>query len=168
MRSNVLGPVVAGILLGATGLAGAATKQSNVTVSAAVATNCIITSAPNLGFGTFDDQLGNTGTSALKVRCSKDTPYAVKLSEGGSGSFVQRLMYKGTDTLEYNLYTSEAFASVWGDGVGGGVTVTGVGTGLSSAGEFTHVIHGQLPNSDANLDAPPGSYSDTIVVTIEY
>lgn len=168
MRSNVLAPVVAGVLLIVAGEAGAATKQSNITVSATVAANCIITSAPNLGFGTFNDVSGNTGTSALKVRCSKGTPYAVKLSEGGSASFTQRLLYNGVNTLAYNLYTTGAFSSIWGDGVGGGVAVTGTGTGLSSAGEFTHTIHGQLPNSDANLDAPPGSYTDAIVVTVEY
>ena len=168
MRWNVLAPAMAGVLLTAAGGAGAATKQSNITVNATVAGNCIITAAPNLGFGTFNDASGNTGTSALKVRCSKDTPYAVKLSEGGSGDFTQRLMYNGVHTLAYNLYTSAAFDAVWGDGVGGGVTVTGTGAGLSSAGELTHTIHGRLPNSDGNLNAPPGSYADAIVVTVEY
>jgi spore coat protein U-like protein len=168
MRSNVLTPVVAGVLLIAAGAAGADTKQSSITVSATVAANCIITSAPDLGFGTFNDAAGNTGTSALKVRCSKGTPYTIKLSEGGSGDFTQRLLYNGANTLEYNLYTTGAFGAIWGDGVGGGITQGGTGAGLSSAGEATHTIYGQLPASDANLDAPPGSYTDTIVVTVEY
>jgi spore coat protein U-like protein len=39
---------------------------------------------------------------------------------------------------------------------------------MSATKEQTHTIFGSLPNSAANQDAPVGSYTDTITVTVEY
>ena len=47
MRSNVVAPIAAGILLVAAGSAAAATKTTTFTVNAAVAANCNITAAPH-------------------------------------------------------------------------------------------------------------------------
>jgi spore coat protein U-like protein len=77
-------------------------------------------------------------------------------------------MKNGASSLEYNLYTTNALASVWGDGTASTATRTGTGTGLSAAGEQTLTVYGALPNSAANQDAPAGSYLDTITVTVSY
>jgi spore coat protein U-like protein len=100
------------------------------------------------------------------VRCSNGTPYTVLLSTG-AGTYAQRLLSMGTDTLEYNLFTASDLGTIWGDGVGNG-TVGGVGTGLSSSEEKIHTVYGELANSAANQDAPVGSYTDSITVTIVY
>jgi spore coat protein U-like protein len=167
MRSNVVAPIAAGILLAAAGSAAAATKTTTFTVNAAVAGNCNITAAPNLDFGNYDGSAVLTTSGDIKVRCSNGTPYSVKLSAGG-GTYAQRLLAKGTDKLQYNLFTDAAYANVWGDGTSSTVFNTGTGSGLSLAQEKTHTVYGQLPNSTTNQDAPVGAYADTITVTITY
>jgi spore coat protein U-like protein len=166
MRKYVLAPIAAGVLLAVAGGAQAAVKTANFNVSATVATNCLV-SAANLGFGSFDGSTGLTGSSDVKVRCTNGTGFTVLLN-AGSGSFATRLMKNGASSLEYNLYTTNALATVWGDGTASTATRTGTGTGLSAAGEQTLTVYGSLPNSAANQDAPAGSYLDTITVTVSY
>lgn len=156
----------AGILLAAGSAIAASPATTTFGVSATVAGNCLV-AATDLDFGTYDGSAAKAATADLKVRCTKGLPYTVKLSTGG-GTFAQRLLSNGTDTLQYNLFTTAGFASVWGDGSGSTVTVPGNGLGLSVNAEQLHVVHGSLPNSAVNQDAPVGNYADTITVTVEY
>jgi spore coat protein U-like protein len=166
MRANVLTPVVAGALLITTAIAGAATQTTTFNVSAQVAANCLV-SANDIDFGSYDGSAALTANGAVKVRCSNGLPFTIGLSAGG-GSFTQRLLTDGTNGLEYNLYTAASFGTVWGDGSGSTVTVADAGEGLSATKEITHTVYGQLVNSAANQDAPAGSYSDLITVTVTY
>jgi spore coat protein U-like protein len=70
------------------------------------------------------------------------------------------------DTLQYNLYTTGGFATVWGDGTGTSVTQGGTGTGMGTPVVFT--TFGQLPDSAANQAVPPGAYTDTVTVSVAY
>ena len=164
MRRNVFGPIVAGILLAAAGSAGAADKTTTFNVNAAVAANCFV-SATDLDFGTYDGSAALSKSSTIDVRCSKDHPYELKLSTGGSGDYKQRLL---GGALQYNLFTTAALGAIWGDGTANTDTVGGDGNGLSAAKKVTHTVYGQLPNSATNQDVPVGNYSDVITVTIEY
>jgi spore coat protein U-like protein len=166
MRANVLAPVVAGALLMATASAGAATSTALFNVSATVAANCLVT-ADDIDFGSYDGTTAMTANGAVRVLCSNGLPFTISLSPGG-GSYAQRLLTNGLNTLEYNLYTSADFATVWGDGTGSTVTVGDVGEGMSATKEISHTVYGELANSAANQDAPAGSYSDTITVTVTY
>ncbi len=166
MRSIILVPV-AGALLAASVPALAATKQTTMAVSANVASNCII-AAQALSFGSYDASAAKSGSSDLTVRCSNGTPYTLKLSAGTTGSFTQRLLTSGSNSLEYNLFTSPALSSVWGDGSGSTATPGGTGAGLAIGSAITHTVYGQVPNSVSNQNAPAGNYSDTITVTVEY
>ena len=160
-------PFAGAIVLALCGSTQAATAASTTFgVSASVAANCLVT-ANNNAFGSYDGTAAKSASQDLKVRCTNNLPYTVKLSSGG-GSFAQRLLSNGTDTLQYNLFTQAGFTTVWGDGTGGTVSVPGVGAGMSATKEQTHTIFGSLPNSAANQDAPVGSYTDTITVTVEY
>ena len=86
----------------------------------------------------------------------------------GSGSYATRTMKNGTNNLEYNLYTTNALTTVWGDGTASTGTRGGTGTGLSAARDQTLTVFGSLPNSTANQDAPAGAYTDTITATVTY
>lgn len=166
MRSMILVPAV-GILLVASVPAVAATKQTTMGVTASVAANCLIAAQP-LSFGSYDASVQKSGSSDLTVRCSNGTPYTVKLNPGLTGSFSQRLLTSGSDSLEYNLYTSSAHSSVWGDGSPSTATQGGIGAGLATGSALTHTVYGLLPNTENNQNAPAGNYSDTITVTVEY
>lgn len=167
MHMKKLVPVVAGVLVTAAMPATAATKTQSITVSATVAGNCVV-GAQSLSFGSFDGSAALTSSGDVSVRCSNGTPYTVLLSAGG-GTFAQRLLGNGgSNSLQYNLYTSSTYGTIWGDGSASTGTLGGTGSGMSAAKVKTHTIYGQLPNSAANQDAPAGSYSDSIVVTVSY
>ena len=167
MRKNALLLAVAGTLLIASGTAGAATKTTTFGVSAVVNPNCLVT-APDLAFGGYDGTAAKTGTSVISVRCSTGTTYAVSLSTGG-GTFTQRLLSgSGVNKLQYNLFTTLAATTIWGDGTLSTGTVPGTGAGMAAASAQTHTVFGQLPDNAFNQGAPSGSYNDTITVTVTY
>ena len=72
----------------------------------------------------------------------------------------------GANTLQYNLCTRNACATIFGDGTGTAVTQAGTGAGVGTAQTVT--VHGQLPVDATNQAAVPGSYTDTIQVTVSY
>ena len=158
---------IAGALVVASGTAGAATKTTTFGVSAVVNPNCIV-SAADLAFGGYDGTAAKTGTSNITVRCSNLTTYAVSLSTGG-GTFAQRLLSgSGANKLQYNLYTSAAATTIWGDGTLSTGIVSDTGTGMSAANAKTHTVYGQLPDNTFNQGAPTGTYNDSITVTVTY
>jgi spore coat protein U-like protein len=70
-------------------------------------------------------------------------------------------MKSGSNTLGYQLYLDAGRSSVWGDGSASSSTSSGTGTGSAQ----TLTIYGRLP-SLANV--VPGSYTDTVTVTVSY
>ena len=74
----------------------------------------------------------------------------------------------GADTLNYNLYTTNAYSVVWGDGTGSTVTVAGSMrlTSPNPTKTNTHTVYGRIP---ALQDAAVGSdYQDNVTVTVTY
>jgi spore coat protein U-like protein len=88
-------------------------------------------------------------------------------SAGSSGSYASRTMLSGLNRLSYNLYFDAAFTQVRGDGTGGSQTggATLTVSSASRTATATSVIYGRIP---ASQNAVPGSYLDTIMVTITY
>jgi spore coat protein U-like protein len=151
----------------------AATTTGTFTVAATVLKACTV-SATNINFGNYTPGGGAlTGNSTISVKCTRSTPYTVALNAGSTtgGSLAQRLMGYGADTLQYNLYTSNAFSTVFGDGTGGSGTGAGAGVGLGAAAQ-TYTAYGRLVDSTANQNAAPNAaattYADTVTVTVTY
>lgn len=168
MRTNALQLAIAGTLLMATGLAGAAPSPATTTlnVSANVASNCLVSAAP-LAFTDYDASGPVDGSADLSVRCSNGTPYRIKLGAGNTGTIAQRLLKSGVNQLEYNLFTDSGRGTIWGETAGTN-TVPGTGKGMSLAKANTHTVYGTIANSAANQDAPTGLYTDAVAVTVEY
>jgi spore coat protein U-like protein len=167
LRLKLAPTISAGVLLAIAGSAHAATKTATFTVSASVASNCVI-STNNLNLGAFDGATDLAQSADITVRCTNATPYEVELSTGASGSYGNRTLSNGTATLNYNLYTDAGHTLIWGDGTTGGTSsATGTGTGMALGQTKTHTVHGQLLAS-ANANADLGTYIDTITATIRY
>lgn len=167
MLSSTLKLAVAGTLVMAAGAASAASPATTtLNVSANVASNCLVTAAP-LAFADYDGSSTVDGQANLSVRCSNGTLYTISLGDGANGTIAQRLLSDGTNDLEYNLYTSAARTTVWGE-TAGTDTVAGTGQGMSSTKANTHTVYGTITNSVANQDVPTGSYTDTVAVTVTY
>lgn len=137
-----------------------------------IACSCGV-STTNVAFGSYNPfDYGNTdSTGSVKVSCGGLVglliPYDIKLSSGG-GSFASRRMSSGANTLSYNLYTSAAYTSVWGDGTGA-TSIVSSGILLDVGGlapPQTHWVYGRLPGRQTT--AVPGTYVDSINVTLIY
>lgn len=165
---KILTAAVAGTLLLAGSQADALTATTTFQVTATVLKTCQVNAA-TLAFGNYTPGAGTvSGTTTVNVLCTKTTPYTVALNAGSTGgsTFAQRLLANGVNTLQYNLYTTNTYATVWGDGSGTTATQAGAGAGLATANALT--VFGQLPDNATNQNAVPGAYTDTITVTVTY
>jgi spore coat protein U-like protein len=88
-------------------------------------------------------------------------PFTVSLTAGG-GSFTQRLMANGAASLKYQIYTSAALSTIWGDGTGSTTTVGGGNNGQTSQ---MLTGYGQIPPGQY---VTPGGYTDNITISIVY
>ena len=70
----------------------------------------------------------------------------------------------GANMLDYNIYTTPGFTSVWGDGSGGTLTQSFNGS-LLSLGSTTFTGYGRVP---AGQYVVPGGYNDTLTVTVTF
>jgi spore coat protein U-like protein len=166
MRNAFLAATLAGLL--AAGAADAASTTATFNVTATVLTTCSATAAA-MAFPNYTPSLGAvTASSAISVKCTKNTPYTVALNAGGNAGdlYTQRVMLSGANQLQYNLYTTVALATVFGDGTGATSTMPGTGAGMTTANTTT--VFGQVPDGVGNQAVVPGVYSDVITVTVSY
>jgi len=148
------------------GVAQAGTTTTTFAVTATVNSTCS-TTATALAFPAYTPGGGAViQSSTVSVKCTKNTPYTVLLNGGVGGTVAQRLMSAGANTLQYQLYTTAALASVWGDGTGSSVTQAGTGSGVATANTLT--VFGQVPDNAFNQAVVPAAYTDTITVTVSY
>jgi spore coat protein U-like protein len=141
---------------------GNTTYAGNTLWSATVLANCTV-SASGVNFGasgSINTNVDATGT--VSVQCTNATPYSVALNGGnaGAGDPTQRKMSKGTETITYGLYQNPARSLPWGSASGGN-TVGGTGSGASQA----LTVYGRVASQ---ATPSPGTYTDTVVVTVTY
>jgi spore coat protein U-like protein len=112
------------------------------------------------------ESVGNVHVACVGVGLS--IPYSVALSKGSSGSYVQRTMKYGSYPLNYALFMDSGYTQPWGDGTGGTYTKDGtIAINVLGIGPaYDHTIYGVLPAGQKT--AVPGSYTDTITVTLTY
>ena len=131
--------------------------------------NCSVTAATH-SFGAFDTLNANPGTSSITLTCSTNGKaftfdYRIALS-AGSGSFANRQMSGGGDVLNFNHYTSAAYASVWGDGSAGTVTVTGSLFVPKSGGNTATTILTVFGLIGGPQNVVPAAYATTAPITV--
>ena len=166
MLKQTIGTISAAVLLAVAGSAAAATKTDTMQVSATVAKNCII-NAPDLNLGTFEGDNNLTASSTISVRCTSGTTFFVDLSTG-AGTYANRTMSNGTDTLSYNLYTNNTYTTVFGDGTGSTGRGSGTGAGMAIGNAQSLIVYGRLLASANTGPVGAGTYTDTITATITY
>jgi spore coat protein U-like protein len=159
LPATILGCVVLG-LIPTSAVAQANPATTTFGVSATVLKDCIV-SATGLAFGNYTGAV-NTAQSAVTVTCTNSTTYTVGLGTGlASGATVTtRQMQNGTALLNYGLFSNATWTTNWGNT---SATNWASGTG-NGAGQVLNV-YGQIP---ASQYVTPGSYTDTISVTVTY
>ena len=140
----------------------------SINVSATVVSSCIVTGG-TLNFGSAIDPTSASvpidSSTSVTVVCTATTPYAVSLNAGlnagGASNFSARSVKNGVKTLGYQLYADSLRTTVWGDGTSASSTVPGTGTGSNQ----TLTVYGRLPSVTGAI---PGTYTDTVTVTVTY
>lgn len=141
--------------------------------AAAVTFSCTVSASP-LAFGVYpaNSAAPVTATGTFSVTCtatgsgSATVSGTLSLSTGSSGLFATRTMRTGTSVLDYNIYVTPAYSQIFGDGTAGTYDLSESGT--VTAGQIYQVggaLYGLIP---ARQDVAPGTYLDTIVMTVVY
>jgi len=150
---------------GLTGTAHAGSVNTDLTVEATVTANCTVSTSA-LDFGDIDSMSATavTGTGGVSVTCTNGTTWtaAADAGDGASATFATRKMTSGANTLNYSLYTTNSYGTVWGDGTSGSATIGNTGSGSAQA----VTVYGRIPGGQSGV--PAGSYSDLVSVTITY
>jgi spore coat protein U-like protein len=139
---------------------GITTVTAQFSVTATIVKDCTV-SATNLPFGNYTGAV-KTATTRVSVTCTSGTAYTVGLSAGlATGATVTtRQMQNGSTLLNYGLFTDSGHTTNWGNT---SATNWVSGTGSGSAQAIT--VYGQIP---AAQYVKPGSYTDTITVSVTY
>ena len=139
----------------------AAVTSTTFNVTATVLNSCSVT-ATDLAFGSYDpaSATDKQGASTITVNCTLGTAYDFGLNNGTNASGSTRRMASGAARLSYQVYKDVAGTQVLG-AVSNALGVTGIGTGVG----VPLAIYGVIPKTQ-NVTA--GSYSDVIIVTVDY
>lgn len=151
----------------------AGTTTGTFQVTATVVNSCVINSAGNLAFGSYNplSATATTGSSVISVNCTKGDAYTIALNDGLYGtSDTTRAMSDGAtptpDKLAYQLYTDSGYTKVWNSTCGGSNNCgSGTGAGPGAGNAQTYTVYGQIT---AGQNVPANSYSDTITLTVTF
>jgi len=147
------------------------------TGTAHAASDCSVT-AVSLNFGAYDpalttadDSVGSVTVTCRHVSGGADRiNYTVTISNGLHGtSATTRAMVSGTNRLGYGVFRDAARTQAWGNGMGGTVIASGamtIGPGNGNNSKtVVHSVYGRIPQLQ---DAAPGTYADTLQVTLTF
>lgn len=147
----------------------AASKSQNMAVQAQVNANCNFTSANAMNFPSYDPAGANatvplSSTVVVDVRCTKGATVQIGIDTGAHPAAVvgsTRAMQSPTlNNLGYDFYRDAAYTTLWTNSAPGWYSFTS----LSSA-PTPVTVYGKVPE---NQDVPAGTYTDTVVVTVNY
>lgn len=152
------------------GPASATTTTQTFQVQLTIQAQCVINSTATLNFGSLG-VLGGAGgstnndqTTTVAVQCTNTTPYDIGLDAGTTtgGTTTTRLLFNSStsETVQYKLYTDSGHSTNWGNTVSTD-TVHATGNGASQS----YTIYGRIP---PQTTPTPGTYSDTVTVTVTY
>lgn len=114
-----------------------------------------------VAFGVYNPLSSSPRDTAgsMQVECSTPTALSIGLLPPASGSASSRRLQGERGTLAYSLHPDAARVTLWGDGAEGTVTVEVVATKASIP------IFARIP---ARQNVIPGSYSDTVTVSVAF
>ncbi len=143
-----------------TGGGNSGTVNMAVKTTATVSNSCAVSvSATDLDFGSVSSLATPTiGTSTITLSCPPNTSWTLGLNNGVNASGTQRRMAGSTgDFVHYSLYRDANRTLAW-DSTSNVMTGSG-----GNPGSVT--VYGRVP---AQPEVSPGTYSDTVIVTLTY
>jgi spore coat protein U-like protein len=172
LNHRVVPAILALFLLGSAASLQAATNTGNMTVTANVETACTV-SATSMAFGTVVPGATKETTATVTAHCTTGTPYTLNLGDGlnhittggTSGDQYRRQMAATTFRLPYVIYIDAARTTQIGATA---VALNNLLTTTVGNGDNQDVmIYGRIKGEEIGLQEP-GSYADTVIVTIGF
>jgi len=154
------------VLIAVEGRLAAQQSSSSLAVSATVSKNCTISTSP-VNFGAYDPVAGNAtapldGTGSVIVTCTKGAPAKVGLGTGSNAQGTTRRMLGGTAAyLSYELYRDTSRTTVWGDTIDTALDLPAA----PDRNPRTFTVYGRVAQGQ---DAAVGTYTDTVVATVNF
>ena len=144
----------------------AQSATASMTVSATVAKNCTLTTSP-VNFGAYDPVAANATapldcTGTLTVTCTKGAAAKIGLNAGSNAQgATRRMSQSATAYLTYEIYTDAAHTVIWGNTATDSLDIPAAPN--RNPRNFT--AYGRVPSAQ---DAAVGSYTDTVVATVNF
>ncbi len=92
--------------------------------------------------------------------------YSISLSTGGgSRGLNPRGLRSGANEVQYNVFTDSARTRAWGDGNGGSFTQTGSVSIMAGPSQQNIPVYGRVFGGQSVM---PGSYTDSLVITLSF
>lgn len=145
-----------------------------LTANFVVPSMCQLNSTSTVDFGNINDisttKHDYTAQGAVNSTCNFGTPYSIYLGDGNnriSGGF-RRMTNGNNEFIPYQLYKDSNYSTVW-DATGGVTNVGGAGgvSGTGTGSAQSTPVYGKIPQG-TSIASTPGSYSDSVVVTVTY
>lgn len=136
----------------------AGTSTASFQVTATVPEACSVSADGALAFGNYTGSQVDA-TTGISVTCTSTTAYTVGLNDGLNFGATRRMKLGTSDYLGYEMYKEGARSNRWGNT--GTELVSGTGSGAAQS----LTIYGRMP---AGGPLVPGSFADTISVTVSY
>ena len=145
-----------------------------LTANFVVPSLCQLNSTSTVDFGNINDisttKRDYTAQGAVNSTCNYGTPYSIYLGDGNNritGGF-RRMTNGNNEFIPYQLYKDSNYSTVW-DATGGVTNVGGAGgiSGTGTGSAQTTTVYGKIPQG-TSIASRPGSYSDSVVVTVTY
>lgn len=164
-RTLALTSVVAAMPLVSSVAVSAASASANLSVSASVANNCTISSNA-ISFGSYDPIVAQAtanldAAGSVVITCTKGATTTIGLDTGANASGGERRLGSAGNYLTYELYQDSSRSTVWSNTGAGLLTVAAA----PSKAARTYSVYARMTGGQ---DVPAGTYSDTVVATVNF
>jgi len=151
-----------GLLIVASDPAAAASTSGQFSASTSVASVCTI-SAPSMAFAAYTSSDTITQTTVVTVDCSTGANYTISFADtaDGNGKYILQNTTTNINSTGHQLLAS--FSNGGAAMTSGAATITGTGTGASSA---AGTITGSIASGQTGKSA--GTYSKTMTLNLVY
>jgi len=163
--------LVAIVSLLSLGAFASSTATGTLNLQASITNVCNVVSGGTLDFGAYDPVVANKTTdlspagATFTVQCTQGTTATVTMGQGtyadtgSTDAAPLRRLKAGTNYLSYQLFSDSGRLTPWNNTAGTGVSPTWDGT------VQTLTVYGTIPQAQ---NAPQGTYTDSLTITITY
>jgi spore coat protein U-like protein len=152
-------------------LAHAETNTGNLEVSATIETACSVSASP-MAFGLVVPGTDKETEAVVSVLCTSGTTYTLDLGDGlntistggSSGNLYRRQMASAANRLPYMFFQEPTRVTEIAASVANTNFITST---VADGSAQTFTVYGRVVGTESSA-SPPGSYLDTVIITVAF